>query len=95
MIKNTMLALVATASLVGVAIPASASDSLTTSFASHDNGGYSTWDAQVDVAKLRQKGINAISAEDWNGYVRAFVADETGKQTMQYFDRDTLAPVKL
>ena len=95
MIKNTMLALVAAASLVGVALPAYASDSLTSSFASHTNGGYSTWDAQVDVAKLREKGINAVSAEDWNGYVRAFVADETGKQTMKLFDRDTLAPVNL
>ncbi|MFK4811558.1 hypothetical protein N8A98_08850 [Devosia neptuniae] len=95
MIKNTMLALVAAAGLVGVALPTYASDSLTSSFSSHDNGGYSTWDAQVDVAKLREKGINAVSAEDWNGYVRAFVSDESGKQTMKYFDRDTLAPVNL
>lgn len=95
MIKNTMLALVAAAGLVGVALPAYASDSLTSSFASHNNGGYSTWDGQVDVAKLRAKGVNAVSAEEWNGYVRAFVADDAGHQTMQFFDRDTLAPVNL
>lgn len=93
MIKNTIFALLASAALIGVAVPANAASSLTGSFASQDNGGYSEWDAEVDLTKLRQNGVNAVSVEDWNGYLRAFVADEAGHQTMQYFNKDTLAPI--
>lgn len=50
------------------------------------------WDADAVLRQLQDKGIAAISVEEWNGLVRAFVQVD-GRQIMQYFDADTLAPV--
>ena len=87
MIKNTLLALVAVASL-GAAIPAFAdSDVAGTSYdVLDDNSG------QI-VAILQAQGINASAVEDWGSQVRAYVTLEDGAQVMQYFDADTLQPV--
>lgn len=40
------------------------------------------------VSVLRSMGVDAVSVEDWNGCIRAYVRTNGG-QTMQYFDPDT------
>jgi hypothetical protein len=52
------------------------------------------WDADAVLRQLQDKGIAAVSVEEWNGYVRAYVQVDGG-QVMQYFDADTLTPVNI
>jgi len=88
MIKTSLVALATAAALVGVSVPAMA-----------DTNGDGTdnyrWDAQIAQIELRQQGVNATDVDDWNGLWRAFVIDENGSQSMQFFDKTTLAPVAL
>ena len=99
MIKNTVIALVAAASLAGLAAPA---------FAENDSGigledfngeemdqsGYETA-AQNILSRLHEQGVNATSVENWGGLVRAFVTLEDGRQVMQFFAPDSLKQVAL
>jgi hypothetical protein len=90
MIKNTVIALVATAALAGAASPAFADvfgDSSTTEMRE--------FTANSILAELQQKGINATSVEDWSGLVRAYVTLEDGTQTMQLFTPGSLEQVTL
>jgi hypothetical protein len=99
MIKNTVIALLAAASLVGVAAPA---------FAENDSGigledfngeemdqsAYET-SAQTILSRLHDQGVNATSVEEWGGLVRAFVTQDDGRQVMQFYTPGTLQQVAL
>jgi hypothetical protein len=86
MIKNTMLALVATAAFAGVAAPAFAD---TTAFGDVTPEMREFVQDNV-VAQLNQKGINATEVEDWSGLIRAYVTLEDGTQTMQFYTPGSL-----
>lgn len=97
MIKNTVLALFAVASISAVALPVYATES------QHDNVGAfgpgdndaQDWVASTVLTRLQQQGINATSVEDWGGLVRAYVTLEDGTEVMQFFTPDTLQPAKI
>ena len=87
MIKNTVLALVATAALAGVASPAFAATSLT----GNDDQSY---DFDWALTELQGRGVNATVVESWNGdVVRAFIINADGSETSAFFTSDTLAPI--
>ena len=87
MIKNTLIALVATAALAGVAAPAFAASSLS----GNDNQNY---DFDRALTELQSRGINATSVEGWtDDVVRAYIVGPDGHQTMAFFSSDTLTPV--
>jgi hypothetical protein len=86
MIKNTIIALVAAASLAGVAAPAYAAQSIVTD---------SSFDNNTIIARLHDQGVKATDVEEWGDLVRAYVVLEDGTQTMQFFSNDTLTPVSL
>lgn len=88
MIKNTAAAVITAVALLGAAAPAFA-EAIATS--SEDN--IPSYDYDFAQARLQEKGINASSVELWGTVVRAFVVGEDGTQTMQFFDKDTLAPL--
>lgn len=100
MVKNTVIALVAAASLAGIAVPAFAAPvpapatDIDTAF-----GGGSTemrdFIAESVLAQLQQKGVNATAVEDWSGLIRAYVTLEDGSQTMQFFKPGSLEQVEL
>jgi hypothetical protein len=52
------------------------------------------WDADGVLRRLQDRGVDASSVEQWNGLIRAYVVID-GRQVMQYFDPDTLAPVEV
>ena len=101
MVKNTIVALVAAASMAGIAVPALAapapaveSSDVDTAFGS---GTPEMRDFIADsvLAQLQQKGINATAVEDWSGLIRAYVTQEDGSQTMQFFKPGSLEQVSL
>ena len=99
MIKNTVIALVAVATLAGAAIPAYAEAETATGLDDFngdemDQSGYDTA-AQNILSRLRDKGIDASAVEDWGGLVRAFVTTEDGRQVMQFFAPGSLEQVVL
>lgn len=77
MIKNTVIALVAAATLAGAAAPAFAEG----------------FDSDLAVARLQDQGVNASDAEEWGDLVRAYVTNADGQTVMQFFTADTLTPV--
>lgn len=100
MVKNTIIALVAAASLAGIAVPAfAASEPAVVSSEDTAFGGGSpemrAFVADSVLTELRQKGINATAVEDWSGLVRAYVTLEDGSQTMQFFQPGTLEQVQF
>lgn len=44
---------------------------------------------------LRQMGIDANETRFWNGCIQTFVRDETGHETMRFFDPDTYREVPI
>lgn len=99
MIKSSIIALVAVASMASVAAPA---------FAFTDTGSGSSagvfgegsaehreWMADTILTRLQQQGVKATSVEEWGGLVRAYVTQPDGTQAMQFFAPDTLAPATL
>lgn len=52
------------------------------------------WNEEAVLARLQQRGVEATSVEEWNGYVRAFV-EVDGRQVIQYFDAETLQQVNI
>lgn len=90
MIKNTIVALVAAVSMVGIAAPAFAD----TPFG---DGSVEMREFTADgiLASLKQQGINATSVEEWGGLVRAYVTLDNGSQVMQFFTPGSLNPVSL
>lgn len=89
MIKNTIIALVAAASLAGVAAPAFAS----TEASITDNTP--AFDADFVLVRLHDQGVKATNVEEWGDLVRAYVTQDDGTQVMKFFTTDTLTPVSL
>ena len=100
MFKTTVIALVAAASMIGVAAPAYA-ESNDGMFSSGDFNGQEidasarATAAQNIVSRLQEKGINATSVEQWGTLVRAYVTLEDGRQVNQFFTPGTLNQVAL
>jgi hypothetical protein len=99
MIKNTVIALLTAATLVGAAAPAWAEPNTATGYDDFngeelDQSGYDTA-AQNIISRLQAQGVNATSVENWGGLVRAFVTLEDGRQVMQLFAPGTLEQVAL
>ena len=44
-------------------------------------------------AALRDQGVSTAGVEEWGGLIRAWVPNENGGTSMQFFDADTLQPV--
>lgn len=88
MIKTSLIALATVAAVSLAALPASADSSV---FGSGDQ----------DLAKfgviteLRSEGINVSSVEEWNGYVRAYVTLDDGRQVMRFFEPGSLEPASV
>lgn len=99
MIKKTVIALFAVATLAGAAAPAFAEANTAIGLddfngEESDQSSYETA-AQNILSRLRDQGVNASSVESWGGKVRAFVTLEDGRQVMQFFAPDTLQQVAL
>ena len=90
--KILIASIIALAGAVPMALPAQAA---TTSGVPYCSGGTDEIDANNDDLGLMLKahGINASSAEEWNGCIRAFVTDKNGNQAQVFYDPDTLAQV--
>ncbi|KKC37846.1 hypothetical protein WH87_09180 [Devosia epidermidihirudinis] len=87
MIKTTVIALLTAASLAGVAAPAYAS-------AFGDvSPEFRSFVADSIVADLNQKGVHATSVEEWGDLIRAYVTNDNGTQTMEFFTPGSLQPV--
>ena len=86
--KSIILAL-PTASLLGMAAPALA--------APFGNGDADARDfaAFGILSTLQQRGVEATAVEEWGDYVRAYVTNDDGTQSMQLFEPVTLKQVKL
>ena len=93
MIKSSIIALVAVATLGSIAAPAFAASGLTGDNSDHADGNYLDTDAVL--ARLHEQGVNATSVEHWGTLVRAFVIQPDGSQVSQLFTPDTLKPVLL
>jgi hypothetical protein len=50
--------------------------------------------AQAEL-HLRQMGIDANETRFWNGCIQTFVRDETGHQTMRFYDPDSYREVPI
>ena len=92
MIKSSIIALVAVATLGSIAAPAFAEAGVTTD-SNHADGNYLDTDAVL--ARLHEQGVNATSVEHWGNLVRAFVIQPDGSQVSQLFTPDSLKPVTL
>lgn len=92
MIKNTVIALIAAATLAGAVAPAFADSNGAFGSGSSDDREFV---ASSILANLRHQGVNASSVEEWSDLVRAYVTLEDGTQTMQLFTPGTLQPVSL
>lgn len=102
MVKNTIVALVAVASLAGIAVPAFAAPAPVAESESDVDtvfGGGTpemrAFMADSVLARLQQQGINATSVEDWSGLIRAYVTLDDGTQTMQFYKPGSLEQVLL
>lgn len=100
MVKNTIIALVAAASLAGIAVPAFAAPAPApevTADTAFGSGSPEMRDFIADsvIAQLQEKGVNATAVEDWSGLIRAYVTLEDGSQTMQFFKPGSLEQVQL
>lgn len=91
MIKNSLIALVAVASLASVTVPAYAEGDVF----GDGSGEMSDFVADSIVSRLQAQGINATDVEEWGGLIRAFVVLEDGSQAMQLYTPDLLEPVAL
>jgi hypothetical protein len=99
MIKNTVIALLTVATLVGAAAPAFAEPNTAIGLDDFngeelDQSGYDTA-AQNILTRLQEKGVNATAVEDWGGLVRAYVTLDDGRQVMQLFTPGTLEQIAL
>lgn len=92
MIKTSLVALATVAAIAGVSVPTMAATSLV---GNGDIDDSFVWDAQIAQTQLNRQGVNATSVDEWNGLWRAFVINDDGSQTMEFFDKNTLAPVAL
>ena len=91
MLKNTVIALVAAASVAGIAAPVMA-DSEGLFSGSHE---WQQFQADSIVSQLQRQGVNATAVEEWSGLVRAYVTEADGTQSMQFFVPGSLERVTL
>jgi len=91
MIKTTFAALVAVAALSGASLPAFAA----TSLIDNDRSTNAYFQEDNVLARLQSRGIEATSVEGWGQLIRAYVVQEDGSVSQQFFNRDTLSPVAL
>lgn len=47
------------------------------------------------ISALEQRGVKATRVEQWGQYVRAFVTEDNGSRSQQFFARDGLSRVAL
>lgn len=90
MIKTSLVALATAAALVGVSVPAMAD----TAGDGTESGSY-LHDAQIAQLELSRNGVTTTGVDDWNGVWCAFVVNQDGSQSMQFFDKTSLQPVTL
>lgn len=110
MFKTTVIALIAATSMIAVAAPAFAAENSlgggrdTSTDGSSETGSNNSQNEDVGsrafarqsiLARLQAQGVNATSVESWGGLVRAYVVQENGAQTMQFFTPDTLTQVNM
>jgi hypothetical protein len=105
MVKNTIVALVAAASLAGIAVPAFAAPAPASAPVVESESGDTVFGggspemralvADSVLTELQRKGINATAVEDWSGLIRAYVTLDDGSQTMQFFKPGSLEQVQL
>ena len=82
--KLSALALTAVVALGAIASPALANSTNTKVF---DDGAY--------IQQLRYDGVNAIAADVvTNSVIRATVLAPDGRTSYQFFDKDSLQPIK-
>ena len=86
--KKIALALT-TAAMIGVAAPTFASP---LGNGDQETRDFKAWSIQTE---LQQNGVNATGVEEWGDYIRAYVTQPDGSQTMQFFDPITLQQVQL
>lgn len=88
MIKTSLIALATVASVSLAALPAYADSEV---FGSGDQ----------DLAKhgvitaLQRDGVNVTSVEEWNGYIRAYVTTDDGRQVQRFFVPGSLEPAPI
>ena len=90
MIKTTLLALVAAASVASFAAPAFADAGSAFGDGSEDSREFAE---DTILTRLQQQGVRATSVEEWGTLVRAFVIHEDGTQGMQLFTAGSLTPI--
>lgn len=101
MVKNTMIALVAAASLASIAVPAFAASDWDSGYSENETAfGTGTTEmrdfiADAVLTQLQRNGVNATAVEDWSGLIRAYVTLEDGSQVMQFFEPGSLKQVEL
>lgn len=97
MIKSSIIALVAVASMASVAAPAFAftDTGSTAGVFGEGSAEHREWMADTILSRLQQQGVPATAVEEWGGLVRAYVTQPDGTQAMQFFAPDTLAPATL
>lgn len=87
-IKVLTASLLISAAFASVA--ASADDGIANS---NDSSIFDRDEASVIIA-LNDRGIRATGVEEWAGVVRAFVEDEQGHTTFQFFQPDRLEAIE-
>jgi hypothetical protein len=101
MVKNTIIALVAAASVAGIAVPAFAAPApvseVTESDTAFGSGSVEMREFIADsvLTQLQRNGVNATAVEDWSGLIRAYVTLEDGSQVMQFYTPGSLQQVQL
>ncbi|ODT69430.1 MAG: hypothetical protein ABS75_17120 [Pelagibacterium sp. SCN 63-23] len=96
MTKKSVLALITAAAVAGVSLPAMAAPApVVSETAAVETDTTPSYDFDRALTLLQKDGINATRVESWGSVLRAFVIEDSGAQTMRFFDPDTLAPVNL
>ena len=88
MIKTSLIALVAVASVSLAALPA---------YAESDVFGSGNQDLakQSIITQLKADGINVNGVDEWGGYIRAYVTLDDGRQVQRFFEPVTLEPAAI
>ncbi len=87
--KKTIAIALTTATMLGMAAPA-----LAAPFGDGDSDARD-FAAFGILSTLQQRGVEATAVEEWGDYVRAYVTNADGSQSMVMFDPITLQQAKL
>ena len=88
MIKTSLIALAAVASVSLAALPAYADSEV------FGSGDQDLAKASI-VQQLKADGIDVNGVEEWGGYVRAYVTLDDGRQVQRFFEPGSLAPAAI